>query len=137
MRTKFDISELYDLFQTRSDCYFVCCDIKHLVPINEISRKAGDLAINESLRRMEEAAGENDIVFRIGGDEFVILTDSPDEDNARRKMEKITAKNGEPVIFEGREIPLSLHSCIVRLGRKTDRYNELFTALWEALNESK
>ena len=137
MRTKFDISELYDLFQTRSDCYFVCCDIKHLIPINEISRKAGDLAIIESLRRMEEAAGENDIVFRIGGDEFVILTDSPDEDNARRKMEKILAKNGEPVIFEGREIPLSLHGCIVRLGRKTARYNELFLALSEAIDESK
>ncbi|MBO4460586.1 MAG: helix-turn-helix domain-containing protein [Clostridiales bacterium] len=135
--TKFDISNLYDLFQTRQDCYFVCADIKNLIPINDISRKAGDLAIVESMRRLEDVAGENDIVFRIGGDEFVILTDSPDEKEALDKMEKILKRNGECINFEGQDIPLSLYGCIVRLGRKTEHYNELFTALWEAINESK
>ena len=135
--TKFDISELYDLFKTRQDCYFVCADIRSLIPINEISRKAGDLAIIESLRRLEEVAEEGDIVFRIGGDEFVILTDSPDEKKAKEKMEKFLARNGECINFEGQEIPVSLYGCIVRLGRKTEHYNELFTALWEAMNGSK
>ena len=40
--------------------------IKSLVPINEISYKAGDLAILEVLKRMEKVAGEDDVVFRIG-----------------------------------------------------------------------
>ena len=135
--TKFDISNLYDIFKTRQDCYFVCADIKNLIPINDISRKAGDLAIVESMRRLEDVAGENDIVFRIGGDEFVILTDSPDENEALDKMNKILERNGECINFEGQDIPLSLYGCIVRLGRKTEHYNELFTALWEAINESK
>ena len=30
------------------------------------------------MERMSAAAGENDVVFRIGGDEFCILTDSRD-----------------------------------------------------------
>ena len=135
--TKFDISNLYDLFQTRRDCYFVCADIRSLIPINEISRKAGDLAIVESMRRLEEASGENDIVFRIGGDEFVILTDSPDEKAAQDKMERVLSKNGECFDFEGRDIPLSLYCCTVRLEKKTMRYNELFTELWEAIRDSK
>ena len=67
-RKRVDISELYDLFVQRRGCYFVCCDIDHLIPINEISNKAGDLAILESLRRMEAVAGAEDVIFRIGGD---------------------------------------------------------------------
>ena len=51
-RKHVDISELYDLFVTRKDCYFVCSDIKSLIPINNISHKAGDLAILESMNRM-------------------------------------------------------------------------------------
>ena len=135
--TKFDISNLYDLFQTRRDCWFVCTDIRNLIPINEISRKAGDLAILTSMQRMEEVAEDDDIVFRIGGDEFVILTNSTDETAARGKMEKILAKNGECISYEGREIPLSLYGNIVRLGKKTKHYSELFTALWEAIEECK
>ena len=57
-RKPVDISELYDLFLEWKDCYFICCDIKGLVPINEISYKAGDLAILETVRRMEKCAGD-------------------------------------------------------------------------------
>lgn len=66
-RRQVDISELFDLFQERKDCYFVCCDIKNMMSYNEISRKAGDLAILEQIRRMMEASGEEDVIFRIGG----------------------------------------------------------------------
>ena len=79
MKKNVDISELYDLLKERKKCYFVCCDICHLIPINEISRKAGDLAILEAMKRISEAAGEEDVMFRIGGDEFVLLTNSGDE----------------------------------------------------------
>ena len=56
-----DISELYDLFKERKDCYFVTCDIKHMIPINEISRKAGDLAILEQMRRLTVSAVMNSV----------------------------------------------------------------------------
>lgn len=136
-RRHFDISELYDLFQSRKDCYFVCCDIKCLVPINEISLKAGDLAILESMNRMEQASGEEDIVFRIGGDEFALLTNSEDEAYANVIAEKILARNGECIDYEGRQIPLSLYAGVVKLGKKTQRYSELFTDLQLALNGAK
>ena len=86
---------------------------------------------------MEEVAEEDDIVFRIGGDEFVMLTNSTDESKAREKMEKLLSKNGECISFEGKQIPLSLYGSIVRLGRKTMHYSELFTALWESIEASK
>ncbi len=132
-----DISELYDLFRERSDCYFVCADIKHLIPINEISRKAGDLAILEAMKRLSDSAGEEDIVFRIGGDEFVILTNTTDAAEAEAIAGKIRKKNGEAFCSEEFKIPLSLHITVTTVTGKPLRYSELFTRLHEAIDEKK
>lgn len=132
-----DISELYDLFNARKNCYFVCCDIKHLVPINEISRKAGDLAILEEMNRMNAVAGPEDIVFRIGGDEFTLMTNSPDILYAESLCEKIRSFNGQPIIYEDQEIPLSLHVGIVKPDNTPIKYNELFHSLHSAIMDSK
>lgn len=136
-RKHVDISELYDLFATRKDCYFVCCDIKNMVSINEISRKAGDMAILETMQRMDDAAGEGDIVFRIGGDEFALLTDSTDEQYVQQIVETVKSKNEQVFCCDGKEIPLSLHTGTARFGKKTIKYNELFTGLHTAIRDSK
>lgn len=131
-----DISELYDLFQERKDCFFICCDVKEMMRINEISHRAGDLAIIEAMERMSAAAGEGDLVFRIGGDEFCILTDSREESYAEAIAEGIRARNGESFSGEGREVPLYLHTTAVRLERTHVRYDELYTGLHEAIYEA-
>lgn len=132
-----DISELYDLFKERKDCYFVCCDICSLVPINEISRKAGDLAIAETARRMDQCGGPDDLVFRIGGDEFVLLTASEDPAYAQQIADRILAMNGQSFPYGDREIPLSLYADIVRFSGKNLRYSELFTSLHQTIDGSK
>lgn len=136
-RKQVEISELYDLFRSRKDCYFVCCDIVHMVPINNISYKAGDLAILETFRRMEEATDSEDVIFRIGGDEFVILTASEERGYAERVAEKISDMNGQGFAYEGQEIPLSLYVGITRYEGRPLKYNELFSELHMAIRESK
>lgn len=136
-RKSVDISQLYDLFIERRDCYFVCCDIKSLIPINNISRKAGDLAILETLQRMNDAAGEEDIAFRIGGDEFCILTANPDRAYAESVASRIRSRNGECFSYEGREIPLYLYVTTSKPGGTNIKYNELFTQLHQAIREVK
>ena len=136
-RRHVDISEMYDLFVQRKNCYFICCDIHSLIPINEISYKAGDLAIRESLNRMERAAGDDDIVFRIGGDEFVMLTASEDIAYADAVCEKIRACNGQPILFEGREIPLHLYVGCVKFEGSALRYRDLYEQLHQNIIESK
>lgn len=136
-RRHVDISQLYDLFKERKDCYFVCCDINSLVPINEISHKAGDLAILESLNRMNQVAGEDDIVFRIGGDEFCMLTSSTDSAYAEAKADQIRACNGNTFDYEGQAIPLALHVVVTKTETKNVRYSELFVELHTALREGK
>ena len=136
-RKQVDISELYDLFRNRKDCYFVCCDIVHMVPINNISRKAGDLAILETFRRMEEATDSEDVIFRIGGDEFAILTASEERGYAEKVAEKISDMNGQGFAYEGQEIPLSLYVGITRYQGRALKYNEFFNELHMAIRESK
>lgn len=136
-RKQVDISELYDLFIERNNCYFVCCDIKSLVPINEISYKAGDLAILESLNRINNAAGPEDVVFRIGGDEFALLTNSTDASYAEEIAEKIAVYNGKTFLYEDQEIPLKLHIAILKLESENLRYAELFEKLHNSIKESK
>lgn len=137
MRKNVDISELYDLFIARRNCYFVCSDIQGLVGFNEISRKAGDLAIIEALRRMEMAAGEEDYVFRIGADEFVMMTNSSDAEYANAIAEKVLQCNGQTFAYEGRELKLGLYVSVVKLNGNEMRYKELFDTLHAQILESK
>jgi diguanylate cyclase (GGDEF) domain len=136
-RKHVDISELYDLFIDRKECYFVCCDIKSLVPINEISHKAGDLAILEASKRMEKVAGADDIVFRIGGDEFVLLTNSKDIAYASDIADNILKMNGQPFMYEGNEIPLSVYAGVTRFNGCGLKYDELFISLHNTIKECK
>lgn len=132
-----DISQLYDVFQERKNCYFICCDIKKMMSINEIAHKAGDLAIIEALRRMEEAAGEEDMIFRIGGDEFCILTDSSSQERAESTAEKISGQNEKTFCYEEQEIPLSLHVVTAKYEGERLNYVGLFTKLHSAICEGK
>lgn len=125
-RKHVDISQLYDLFMDRKECYFVCCDIKGLLPINEISHKAGDLAIIESMNRMNEAACPEDVVFRIGGDEFCILTSSKEAQYAMELEKKLKERNGEAFVYGGRQIPLGL-----QIGHMIAQVMEAWEILWK------
>ena len=129
-RKKVDISELYDFIRERKDCYLIVGDIRNMISFNDISNKAGDLAILTALKRMEQSAGDNDIVFRIGGDEFAILTDSTDVSYANKICQEILNQNGDTITFEGQEIPLSLYVKPVLLQYGTNlKYAELFAKL--------
>lgn len=112
-------------------------DIASLFPINQISRKAGDLAILETLSRLEKVAGEQDIVFRIGGDEFVILTNEKEDTYAGNLAKHIAKQNGNTFRYEDKEIPIYLHLAVVRFEGEMLRYKDLFTQLHSAINDSK
>lgn len=134
-RKKVDISELYDVIRERNGCGIVAGDIQGLVPINEIGIPAGDLAIITALNRMEAAAGENDLVFRVGGDEFVIITDNKDIAYAEKIAAEILSHNGEVIVWEGHEIPLSLYAKSSVFEGMPLRYSELFAHIQNEISE--
>jgi len=115
--------------KSRAGCWCVVCDIYHLIPINDISRKAGDLAISESLRRMESVCGDEDVVFRIGGDEFVLLTANSERAYAEALQQKILAMNGGLIPYKEAEVPLKLYADLVKMDAGNLKYADLFPKL--------
>lgn len=136
-RKNVDISQLYDLFCERRDCYFVGCDISSLTPINDISRKAGDLAILETIKRLEAVAGEQDIVFRIGGDEFCILTDSTSVEYAENLADQLRDRNNDTFDYKGQPISLNLWLTVTKMEHSPIKYDKLFTQLHLAIRDAK
>ncbi|MCI8601566.1 MAG: helix-turn-helix domain-containing protein [Oscillospiraceae bacterium] len=135
MMRKLDISELYDYLKARTGTYTLCFDICGLDAINRQSRKAGDLVILECLRRLEQSLGEEMLMFRTGGDEFVLVTNLKDKDAVIAQAEKVLAKNGEPVVFDGKEFPTAMRAGALQIPEHL-RYSELFTKIQHTIDRS-
>ena len=112
----------------------ICFDIVGLMPINDISREAGDLAILESLKRIEQVCTENMLQLRIGGDEFALITGSENENEVKNIIEKVLAHNGEKILWNNKEISLSLRAGLCKVPDENLRYNEFFEEMHEAIN---
>ncbi|MDF2540827.1 MAG: transcriptional regulator, AraC family [Herbinix sp.] len=137
-RKKVDLSELYDLLSSRTNCYVLCFDITGLMPINEnFGHEAGDKAILECLRRIDSNSDDGCILFRIGGDEFVLVTDTDDVSKAQEIAEKVLSYNGATITYHDTEIPLSMWVGTVRMTGKNVRYKELYSNLSLAIDEAK
>jgi AraC family transcriptional regulator len=135
-RKKVDMSEAYDYLKERKGSYVLCFDIRHLTAINNISPKAGDIAILEMASRIDKAAAEDMLVIRIGGDEFAMLTGLYDYASAKALSERVLEKNGQPVIFENKELPLALWCGITQIPESL-RYSEFFTDMHNAITAGK
>ena len=107
---KYDLNDLYNVIQARKNNAYVCADLGHLMWINEnLGRDAGDIALLELMRRVEEACDENDIFLRIGGDEFVVFTDSEDMSHAEEIVRKVSAQDGNSVKCGDKDVVVNVH----------------------------
>lgn len=115
---KYDVSQFYDYLKSQAGTYILCFDIKELMPINEnIGRDAGDKVILESLRRINEAAEDNMLTLRMGGDEFILITETDDAKRVSEIAQKVISQNTAPIIHNGREIGVSLWCGAIMIGK--------------------
>ncbi|MCI5816020.1 helix-turn-helix domain-containing protein [Ruminococcus sp.] len=136
---RFDISELYDFLGSRRDCYIICFDTVRLMETNDTyGREAGDLLIRTSLERIEQEQGENMLLVRVGGDEYALVTDIRQPQEAEQLMQRVLAHNGEPVHFrQGLSLPLSLRGGLTRFEGTNMKYSELFDQIEDTINCSR
>ncbi len=119
-RMKYDLTDLYEVLQERKNNAYVCADLCRLMWINNnLGIEAGDAALLELMRRVEEACSEEDIFLRIGGDEFVVLTNSQDMTHANEIVAKVSAQNEQVVKCKDIEFPVSIH-----IGAFVKNYNK-------------
>lgn len=128
-KKKFDVSHLYDFMSERRGKYVICFDMVRLMYINDtFGSAAGDIAIAEGLRRIDAESDETMLPIRIGGDEFVLITNYETEDEAKTVAEKILAHNGETVKSGDNEFEVSMRAGYVVIPSGNLRYNELFNS---------
>lgn len=124
----FDVSHLYDFIKEHSGKYVICFDMVRLMYVNETyGSAAGDIAIAECLRRIDMESDETMLPIRIGGDEFVLITDFDKKEDAQSIIDKILAHNGETVKSGEYTFPVSMRAGLVVIPTKNLRYNDLFT----------
>ncbi|MCR5599396.1 MAG: diguanylate cyclase [Ruminococcus sp.] len=138
MGRKVDITELYDFLRSKSDTYVLCFDVRNLLPINDnFGMKARDAVLLEAFRRLDEAASDDMAAFRIGGDEFAVITGLSDPCEVENFVEKVIAQNGVPIVFEGTEIPVAFRVGAIKYKTRPFRYDELFKSLHDTLQQSQ
>ena len=122
---KFDVSDFYDYLKSQAGTYILCFDIRNLMPINDnIGRDAGDKVILEAFRRINEAAQDNMLCLRMGGDEFVMITESTDEKLVAEIAQSVLSQNDTPVIHNGAEVGVSMWCGAIKIDRSL-RYSVL------------
>lgn len=134
---KYDISEFYDYLKSQAGTYVLCFDIEELMAINDqLGREAGDKAILEAFRRINEAAEENMVCLRMGGDEFAMITESSDAEFVSGIADKVLSWNGWKVLYSGGEVAVSLRCGAIKISNEL-RYSVLCEDFSEAINKAR
>ncbi|MCX2724581.1 putative bifunctional diguanylate cyclase/phosphodiesterase [Roseibium salinum] len=114
-------------------------DLDSLKQVNDVhGHSAGDQLILEQSRRISRALGPDGLVGRIGGDEFVILTDRwGTGNNALQDIRDLLQALSRPVEFEGKRIDASCSAGIARFPDHGSTLKELIRAADIALQRCK
>lgn len=137
-RRKLDLSELYDLLISRTNSYVLCFDMIKMEAINvTYGREAGDKAILECLRRIDSLSDENCLLFRIGGDEFALVTDLREVRDVEELAKKILDMNGLPIVHNNFEIPIGMRAGCAKIAGSSVRYKDLYTDLYKAIEGAR
>ena len=134
---KFDVSEFYDYLRSQSGTYVLCFDVQNLMVINnELGNKAGDMVLIEAFRRINEAADENMLCLRMGGDEFVMINESFDKEYVMSIAEKVIIHNGEKTSYSGGEVAVSMRCGAIIIDKKL-KYSKLCNDFDEVMEKAR
>jgi len=81
----------------------VMLDLDHFKNINDnFGHNFGDYVLKEFSALLRESVRESDLVFRFGGEEFIVLLPQTNMDGATKSAEKICQKCAERMIDDGK-----------------------------------
>ena len=117
----------------------VFLDIDRFKSVNELAgHDGGDEVIRSIAYRMRRAIGENDIVSRFGGDEFVVLlADADSPEDVRVRAEEIVATARPPLHLNDREIYVTVSAGVSVSPGNADESATLIATAETAMYEAK
>lgn len=112
-------------------------DIDFFKRINdEFGHDGGDHVLKVIAEVLKKQFREEDIVARIGGEEFVVMLSHSDEKNTFSRAEQLR-KNIEDLNTLGKKITVSIGVTTLDLDNNKETFDDLFTRADKALYESK
>jgi diguanylate cyclase len=117
---------------------YVILDIDFFKRINDnYGHNAGDKALKIVAQLMTTYVRQSDYVFRIGGEEFVLLLTNTAQDNANKLVEKMRAGIAASSFhFKGEPVTLTLSAGITET-RKGDNVESIYERADKALYKAK
>ena len=88
----------------------IMCDIDHFKAVNDTyGHNAGDAVLRHVAAMLESNVRKDDVVYRWGGEEFIILLSDTDLDGAAATAEKVRAAiEASECVFEGTTINVTM-----------------------------
>lgn len=94
--------------RTKSHLALLMLDLNGFKAINDtLGHKAGDLVLQQVSTRMTARLRDSDTLARIGGDEFCLILNQTNREQAALVIESLVESFDFPIEFEGHQIPIS------------------------------
>lgn len=135
---KVDISDLYDVLKSLKNSFVLCFDIVHFKGINDTyGYPVGDIVLAKTAERIEKHLTGDMLLFRIGRDEFAVVTALYEEEKVKELERAILGQNGEPLPIGDHSIPLSLRAASMRIPEREIVYSEVLQNLQSAIDDAR
>lgn len=130
--------ELQRWARYQDDFSFALLDIDHFKRVNDqFGHNAGDKALQIVAKMMSQHIRKTDFLFRIGGEEFVLLLPKTNLQNAQPLVEKIRVSVGSSSFhFKKEKVDISLSAGLTAIS-STDDAESIFERADKALYEAK
>jgi len=137
--TEMEISNIFESSKENQEHLLFIIDIDDFKNVNDnLGHHFGDLVLIEVANKLKVNFRNQDIVGRIGGDEFIVLAkDISDMNIAIKKAEDISNSFYNTYSNENKEYKISASIGIARYPSDGKTYNDLYKAADKALYESK
>lgn len=98
-------SAVVDATATGASVAVLFVDLDRFKPVNDTyGHETGDAVLRVVSRRISEAVRSDDVVGRLGGDEYVAVLPGADETVATRVAARVVATVGQPIAVAGRQV---------------------------------
>lgn len=117
----------------------LCLDLDRFKPVNDLlGHAAGDHVLNEVSERLRQCVRSEDLVARIGGDEFVlIITDVSSYDEVEALCLRLITSIEQPIAIKGQEVFVSVSIGVAMAPNDASHAAELLRYADIALYEAK
>lgn len=125
------------LLKSNRSAVFMIIDVDKFKEVNDTyGHSVGDEVLKITANRLKEAFRNDDIVGRMGGDEFIVLVEYIDDIEVVKNKAKILSSPHKYVVGDI-EMELTLSIGISRFPYDGETYDELYSSADEALYHSK